>query len=215
MHGGGPRPDGRDHRHTIETAADSTINGLSYLSATYVVSGTDLVETGTCPTTVMNTYQFSVNTTAGVTTITLISPGARRRLHQTVNANSLHAALVAILLLGVGCGSSAAKTDAATDAPAATDAALDGGGDALDGGACNAIAQLADPVTTSCDPGAPPAAAGGTIADGTYVLTESHFFGSCESNVLSETLVIAQGTCNRSPPTRRPARRRAGASPTR
>lgn len=59
----------------IETAADSTINGPSYLSATYVVSGTELVETGTCPTTVMNTYQYSVNTTAGVTTITLISPG--------------------------------------------------------------------------------------------------------------------------------------------
>ena len=57
-----------------------------------------------------------------------------------------------------------------------------------------AIAQLADPVTTSCDPGAPPAAAGGTIADGTYLLTESHFFGACESNVLSETLVVSQGT---------------------
>jgi hypothetical protein len=108
-----------------------------------------------------------------------------------VNANSLHAALTAIMLLGAGCGSSAAKPDAATDA---TDAALDGGADALDGGACNAMAQLADPVTTSCDPGAPPAAAGGAITDGTYLLAESHFFGACESNVLSETLVIAQGT---------------------
>jgi len=62
--------------NTIETALDSSINGLSYLNATYVVSGTDFVETGTCPTTVMNTYQFGVSTTAGVTTITLISPGA-------------------------------------------------------------------------------------------------------------------------------------------
>jgi len=104
-----------------------------------------------------------------------------------VNAPSQNAALVAVLLLGVGCGSSASRSDAATDATATTDAALDGG-------ACNAIAQLADPVTTSCDPGAPPVAAGGTIADGTYLLTESHFFGTCESNVLSETLVIAQGT---------------------
>jgi hypothetical protein len=59
---------------TIETAADSTITGLSYLSATYAVSGIDLVETGTCPTTVVNNYQFSVNTTAGITTITLVSP---------------------------------------------------------------------------------------------------------------------------------------------
>jgi hypothetical protein len=98
------------------------------------------------------------------------------------------------MLVGAGCGSSAAKPDAATDATAAADAAPDGAGAALDGGACNAIAQLADPVTTSCDPGAPPAAAGGAITDGTYVLTESHFFGACESNVLSETLVIAQGT---------------------
>lgn len=108
-----------------------------------------------------------------------------------MNANSLHGAIVAMLMLGAGCGSSAAKPDAAG---VASDAAIDSGGDALDGGACNAIAQLADPVTTSCDPGAPPAAAGGTIADGTYVLTESHFFGACESNVLSETLVIAQRT---------------------
>ncbi len=61
--------------NTIETALDSTINGLSYLNATYVVSGTDFVETGTCPVATTNNYQFSVNTTAGVTTITLISPG--------------------------------------------------------------------------------------------------------------------------------------------
>lgn len=108
-----------------------------------------------------------------------------------MNATATRAALAVLLLVGLGCGSSAAKPDAAT---AATDAASDGGRDALDGGACNAIAQLADPVTTSCDPGAAPAAAGGTIADGTYLLTESHFFGACESNVLSETLVIAQGT---------------------
>lgn len=58
---------------TIQTAADSTITGLSYVSGTYVASGTGLVETTTCPTTATNNYQFSVDTTAGVTTITLIS----------------------------------------------------------------------------------------------------------------------------------------------
>ncbi len=107
------------------------------------------------------------------------------------------AALAALFLIGLACGSSAATPDAAAEAADAAgnaDGTLDGGADGLDGGGCNAIAQLADPVTSSCDPGAPPAAAGGTIADGIYVLTESHFFGSCESNVLSETLVIAQGT---------------------
>jgi hypothetical protein len=108
-----------------------------------------------------------------------------------VSATATRAALAALLLVGLGCGSSPAKRDAAVDGGGD---ALDGGGDALDGGACNAIAQIADPVTTSCDPGAPPAAAGGAIAQGTYVLAESHFFGACESNVLSETLVIAQGT---------------------
>ncbi len=102
------------------------------------------------------------------------------------------AVLVAVLLGGVGCGSTAARSDAAPDAGDAS--AHDGGADALDGGACNAIDQLADPVTTSCDPGAPPAATGGTITDGTYVLTESHFFGNCDSSVLSETLVVSAGT---------------------
>jgi len=109
-----------------------------------------------------------------------------------VSSETARAALGAILLIGIACGSPAAKVDAG-DA-AGSDAALDGAGDALDGGPCTTIAQLADPVTTSCDPGAPPAATGGTIADGTYLLTESHFFGACESNVLSETLVVLQGT---------------------
>ena len=104
----------------------------------------------------------------------------------------MRAAPVVLFLSGLACGSSAAKVGVA-DA-ARVDAALDGGGDALDGGACNAIDQLADPVTTSCDPGAPPAAAGGTVVEGIYLLTDSHFFGACESNVLSETLVLSQGT---------------------
>jgi len=112
-----------------------------------------------------------------------------------VSLETARAALVAAFLISVGCGSSTARPDAAFDAGASdADGAVDGGSDALDGGACNTIAQLADPVTTSCDPGAPPAAGGGAIADGTYVLTESHFFGACESNVLSQTLVVSQGT---------------------
>jgi hypothetical protein len=99
----------------------------------------------------------------------------------------------ALLLAGLGCGSSATTPDAAGDAAASSDAALDGA-DALDGGECNAIAQLGDPVTTSCDAGAAPAMTGGSIVDGTYLLTESHFFGNCDESVLSETLVVSQGT---------------------
>ena len=111
--------------------------------------------------------------------------------------DSARAALVALFLIGLACGSSAATPDAAADAgdgAGNADGTIDGGADALDGGACNAIAQLGDPVTTSCDPGAPPVPDGGAIADGTYVLTESHFFGACESSVLSQTLVVSQGT---------------------
>ena len=113
-----------------------------------------------------------------------------------MSLETARAALVALLLVGLGCGSSSATPPAAdaADEAATSDTGLHGGADALDGGACNAIAQLADPVTTSCDPGAPPAAGGGAIADGTYVLTDSHFFGACESNVLSETLVVSHGT---------------------
>jgi hypothetical protein len=95
-----------------------------------------------------------------------------------------------LLLLAVGCGSSAAPPGATADGG---DAAI-GTDAALDGGACNAIAQLSDPITTSCDPGSPPAASGGTIVDGTYLLTESHFFGQCVESVLSETLSVSQGT---------------------
>jgi hypothetical protein len=59
--------------------------------------------------------------------------------------------------------------------------------------ACNALSQLGEPVIPICDRGAPPAATGGAIADGTYALTESHFFGTCSQAALAETLVIAQG----------------------
>jgi len=114
-----------------------------------------------------------------------------------VSTATARAALGALLAVGLGCGSSASTPGAAADAAdalAGADAALDAGADSLDGGECNAIAQLGDPVTTSCDPGAPPAMTGGTIADGTYLLTESHFFGNCDESVLSETLVVSQGT---------------------
>ncbi len=59
--------------NTVETVADSTITGPSRVNATYVVSGASFVQTGTCPTTDMNTYPFSVTTAAGVTTMTLLS----------------------------------------------------------------------------------------------------------------------------------------------
>jgi hypothetical protein len=64
---------------TIETVVDSLIaGGLSHLSSTYVVSGTNIVQTQTCPATTpppMNTFGFSVSTTAGSTTMTLVSAG--------------------------------------------------------------------------------------------------------------------------------------------
>ena len=103
-------------------------------------------------------------------------------------------AVMGCLLTAAGaCGSSGGHADADAADTAGT---LDGAtGDAAPGdGMCNPLTQLGAPVTAVCDSGAPPAATGGAIADGTYVLTESHFFGACSNGVLTETVVVSNGT---------------------
>ncbi|HET6148436.1 MAG TPA: hypothetical protein VFH68_12965 [Polyangia bacterium] len=94
---------------------------------------------------------------------------------------------------GSGCKSSPTIDRGDADADGAIENDGSGGGDTPDGG-CNGLTQLGAPVTPTCDPGSAPAAAGGLIVDGTYVLTESHFYGGCSTVPLLETLVIAQGT---------------------
>ena len=55
------------------------------------------------------------------------------------------------------------------------------------------VAPLGPLVTATCDMGAPLPATGGTIVDGTYLLSESYFFGTCAMSMLGETLMISGG----------------------
>lgn len=111
-------------------------------------------------------------------------------------AGMARAAAVLALALLAACGGS--SSTAVSDAAVGGDAAADGGVAADAGGdACNGLDQLGAIVTAACEPGAPSPATrgtGGTIADGTYVLTESQFFGICSTSELGETLVVSQGT---------------------
>jgi hypothetical protein len=99
-------------------------------------------------------------------------------------------ALATLPLVAGGCRSSTAGVDAG--------AGDDAGGDAsaFDAGEndCNGLSQVGPAVTATCAAGAAPAALGGTVLDGTYVLTATVLFGTCALPDLSETLVISQGT---------------------
>jgi hypothetical protein len=104
-------------------------------------------------------------------------------------------ALLASALMGAGGCSSSGHPDSGAD--------LDDSGMIADAeptdagppvGGCNALTQFGVAVTPSCDPGVAPAATGGDIADGTYDLNESHFYGICSTVPLAETLVVSQGT---------------------
>ena len=105
----------------------------------------------------------------------------------------LAAALVRALLLSAAVGLGGCKSTAIDHGDA--DLSEVGVPDtlALDA-ACNALTQLGAPVIPSCDPGSAPAATGGPISDGTYLLTESRFYGDCSTQPLAETIVVSQGT---------------------
>ena len=60
--------------------------------------------------------------------------------------------------------------------------------------ACNTIADVGPTITPTCDPGPIPKGVGGTIVDGTYVLTAETYYGStCPKTPLSATVAIAGG----------------------
>jgi hypothetical protein len=64
--------------NTVETVVDSPVTGFSRENATYTLSGTNLIQTQTCPapsSPTTNTFGYSVTTAAGVTTLTLSSVG--------------------------------------------------------------------------------------------------------------------------------------------
>jgi hypothetical protein len=77
-----------------------------------------------------------------------------------------------------------------------------GGGDddTADGGAagvdCDAIANVGAVISVTSEAGPPPALTGGTVIDGTYVLTSEVFYnGESDDTITSKrTLVIAEGT---------------------
>ena len=59
---------------------------------------------------------------------------------------------------------------------------------------CNTIADVGPTITPTCEPGPLPTGAGGTIVDGTYVLTGATYYGgTCLTTPTSGTLAIAGG----------------------
>jgi hypothetical protein len=64
------------------------------------------------------------------------------------------------------------------------------------GQACNTLANVATVITPTCVTGTMPAGTGGTIIDGTYVLTSQTYYQdtACSKVPLSETIAIA-GDC--------------------
>lgn len=61
-------------------------------------------------------------------------------------------------------------------------------------GACNTVVNVGSPVSKTSDPGPVPAFTGGTILDGTYVLTAViDYNGHSGSTVSTETLILSAG----------------------
>ena len=106
----------------------------------------------------------------------------------------------AVALAAGACGGGTLTADGASMAPdgASPDSVSPGmcGADVPPGQECNALANVGALVTPTCTPGTAPTATGGTIVDGTYVLTSQAKYGvSCTSPLsFSETVTIA-GDC--------------------
>lgn len=102
------------------------------------------------------------------------------------------AATLGLWLLGCGGGGAAVPSDGGADgSPSGMCGAAVASGEA-----CHALADMGTRITPSCAAGTLPSGAGGTIADGTYVLTAQTLYNTpvCPSFGLSQTIRIA-GTC--------------------
>jgi hypothetical protein len=92
-------------------------------------------------------------------------------------------------LMPLGCGSELSSPDGGGQ-PGVCSANVPAGQP------CNTLANVATSVTPTCVTEAMPAGTGGTIVDGTYVLTAQTYYNvpACPMSPISETVVIA-GSC--------------------
>lgn len=100
---------------------------------------------------------------------------------------------------GVDAALVAPDATAASDAVAPTEAGPEGGAPADAGGSCHDLAQLGDTVRWFTKTSAAPAALGGTVAQGAYVLTEfsihtNELPDGTEVSVIGKTTLSLEGT---------------------
>ena len=99
----------------------------------------------------------------------------------------------AVLCVLAGCSSTGTSADAATGKDAVGTGMCGAGTPA--GQECNSVKATGAPVTPTCVSGTLSTGQGGTIVDGTYVLTAQTYYNrtSCPTIALSETLAFAGG----------------------
>lgn len=92
-------------------------------------------------------------------------------------------------------GASLAVVDTGVDAAADAPTAGMCGADIPPGQACNALVPNGAAVTPTCTTGTVPTGQGGTIVDGTYVLTAQTYYNAstCPTLALRQTVVFAGG----------------------
>jgi hypothetical protein len=113
-----------------------------------------------------------------------------------MNRGILGAACAGLCALAAcGSGGTSSAIDGAVDG--AVDLATTGmcGADIPPGQACNALVAAGPSVTPTCTTGTMPTGEGGTILDGTYVLTAQTYYSvtTCPTIPLVETIQIAGG----------------------
>jgi hypothetical protein len=100
----------------------------------------------------------------------------------------------AVLCVLAGCSSTGTSADAATGKDAPTGGGMCGA-DNPAGQECTSLKATGAPVTATCMTGTLPSGQGGTIVDGTYVLTAQTYYNrnTCPTIALSETIAFAGG----------------------